>query len=355
MIYIRADGNTAIGMGHVMRCLAVAEAVTKLNCPPLVFLAADEGCRELIEDRGFCVFSLETDYREMLGEMPQLERVLDRRSDLVFVDSYYASDEYYLALGKLARVACFEDLGVPHPVDLLINYNLYAPQLEQRYRASLNEQNQQNLYPKNVLLGTSYMPLRRAFQKPSGYQLRDRVTQILITTGGSDPYFAAGAITDALIKDTMILEKGIHLHLVSGPYNQYAQELQSRYGSTAQITIHEKVKNLRSLLLESDIVISAAGSTVYEASSIGVPMVVFYFAENQRQGAEALAACTEITNAGCFAEEGSAVADRIREAVRRCISDSAYRERLCQQETALIDGRGAHRIAEQIEALCRRS
>ena len=238
MIYIRADGNTAIGMGHVMRCLAVAEAVAKLNCPPLVFLAADEGCRELIEDRGFCVFSLETDYREMLGEMPQLERVLDRRSDLVFVDSYYASDEYYLALGKMARVACFEDLGVPHPVDLLINYNLYAPQLEQRYRASLNEQNQQNLYPKNVLLGTSYMPLRRAFQKPSGYQLRDRVTQILITTGGSDPYFAAGAITDALIKDTMILEKGIHLHLVSGPYNQYAQELQSRYGSAAHITIH---------------------------------------------------------------------------------------------------------------------
>ena len=38
----------------------------------------------------------------------------------------------------------------------------------------------------------------------------------------------------------MIMEKGIHLHLVSEHYNQYAQELQSRYGSAAQITIHEK-------------------------------------------------------------------------------------------------------------------
>ena len=37
MIYIRADGNTAIGMGHVMRCLAVAEAIAKLDCLPLVF------------------------------------------------------------------------------------------------------------------------------------------------------------------------------------------------------------------------------------------------------------------------------------------------------------------------------
>jgi UDP:flavonoid glycosyltransferase YjiC (YdhE family) len=49
------------------------------------------------------------------------------------------------------------------------------------------------------------------------------------------------------------------------------------------------------------------------------------------------------------------VADRIGEAVRRCIDDSAYRERLCQQERALVDGSGAHRIAEQIRALCRRA
>lgn len=163
MIYIRADGNTAIGMGHVMRCLAVAQAVAELDCPPLVFLTADDKCRDMIEGRGFCVFSLDTDYRRMLDELPQFERILDKKSDLVFVDSYQASDEYYLKLGKLARVACFEDLGEAHPVDLLINYNIYAPQLEQRYRAAASGQNQDQ-YPKNVLLGTSYVPLRKAFQ-----------------------------------------------------------------------------------------------------------------------------------------------------------------------------------------------
>ena len=354
MIYIRADGNTAIGMGHVMRCLAVAQAVAELDCPPLVFLTADDKCRDMSEGRGFCVFSLDTDYRRMLDELPQFERILDKKSDLVFVDSYQASDEYYLKLGKLARVACFEDLGEAHPVDLLINYNIYAPQLEQRYRAAASGQNQDQ-YPKNVLLGTSYVPLRKAFQKPSSYQVRDKVTQILITTGGSDPYFAAGAIADALLGDTMMQQQKMHLHVVSGPFNQYADALRDRYGHAAQITIHEQVKNLRSLLLESDVVISAAGSTIYEVSSLGVPMIVFYYAENQRQGAEALAAGTEIVNAGCFAKEGSAVADRIGEAVRRCIDDSAYRERLCQQERALVDGSGAHRIAEQIRALCRRA
>ena len=32
MFYIRADGNTKIGMGHVMRCLSVAEATAKHGC-----------------------------------------------------------------------------------------------------------------------------------------------------------------------------------------------------------------------------------------------------------------------------------------------------------------------------------
>ena len=54
MFYIRADGNTQIGMGHVMRCLSIAEAAADLGerCKS-VFLTADDECRSLIEERGF--------------------------------------------------------------------------------------------------------------------------------------------------------------------------------------------------------------------------------------------------------------------------------------------------------------
>lgn len=362
MIYIRADGNTAIGMGHVMRCLAVAEAIAEQDGPPPVFLTADEGCRGMIEDRGFEALVLGTDYREMMSELPQLERLLDSIADIVLVDSYQANNEYYLKLRELVRVACFEDLGEAYPVDLLINYNIYAPELEHRYRAAHGHPHkalpvEADSYPHKVLLGTAYMPLRKAFQRPSGYQIRERVTDLLITTGGSDPHFAAGAITDALLDDRMIREQGLHLHLVSGPFNQFVHVLKSRYDcyrsedSAVQITIHENVKDLRSLLLGSDIVISATGSTIYEVSSLGVPMIVFYFAENQRQGAEALKKRTDIVNAGCFAKNSGAVIEQIREAVKRCIGDFAYREQLNQQETGLVDGRGAQRIARQLKAL----
>ncbi len=366
MLYIRADGNTDIGMGHVMRCLAVAEAAAdRDSLHPPVFITADEGCCSMIGDRGFRVIVLDTDFRDMMSELPRLKQLFqeepDSDSTVLLVDSYQVSCDYYLELRKLVRVACFEDMGMAYPVDLLINYNIYAPGLERNYAGT-------GQCPVRVLLGAAYMPLRKAFQEPAGYVIREKVTDVIITTGGSDPYFAAAALTDALCGDGVIAGQGIRLHLISGPFNRFAEELKRRYqcgtvrewhghriaesvGGSVAVTVHEGVKDMRSLLLESDVVISATGSTIYEVSSLGVPMIVFYFAENQRQGAEALGALTDIVNAGCFAAERGAVADRVRAALRRCIDDRSYRERMHSQEKGLIDGRGAHRIAGELMEL----
>lgn len=339
MLYIRADGNTDIGMGHVMRCLSVAEAADS-KMQDIAFITADGGCRAMIEERGFDVIVLDTDYRDMTGELPVLAGLIHKGRDIVLVDSYQAGDDYYLALGKLAATACFEDMGQPYPVDLLINYNIYAPDLAANYKG----------LPK-TLLGVEYMPLRKAFQEPPEYTVKDKVTSVVITTGGSDPYFAAGSFAEALLNDGFVLEHGIHLHLISGPFNKYADELKARYGACENVSIHENVKDMRSLLLESDVVISATGSTIYEVSTLGVPMIVFYFAENQRQGAEALGRLTDIVNAGCFASDGRLVACRVADTLEKCICDKGYRELLCRQEKGLVDGKGALRIVQQLEEL----
>ena len=368
MLYIRADGNAESGMGHVMRCLSVAEAATNIDhVYPPVFITADGGCRTLIEERGFRVIVLETDYRDMMSELLQLDSLLQKQ-DVLLVDSYQADSGYYLALRKLVNVACFEDTGQAYPVDLLINYNIYAPDLERHYKEQNPGSGANGRFPREILLGAEYMPLRKAFQEPTGYVVNNKVTDVTITTGGSDPYFAMGAFADVLSSDRTLAEQGIHLHLISGPFNRFAGELKRRYQHDGvrewhgckkelshmcgvTITIHENVKDMRSLLLDSDVVITATGSTIYEVSSLGVPMIVFYFAENQRQGAEALEKLTDIVNAGCFSRNPELVADNIREALKRCITDKSYRKLLHRQERELIDGKGARRIAEQLMGL----
>lgn len=351
MIYIRADGNADIGMGHVMRCLSIAEAVAmEAGQQKPMFLTADECCVQMIADRGFPYLVLNTDYRDMMSELVQLSEMLNKEKDVILVDSYQVSNEYYTALGQLAKVACLEDMGEPYPVDLLINYNIYGPQLAAKYQEQIDG-DKHVVYPRNILLGVEYMPLRRAFQQPSTYVVKEKVTDVTITTGGSDPCFAAGAFMETFLCDGDLAGQELHWHLISGPFNSFAEQLKNRYQTCDNVTIHENVKNMRSLLLQSDVVLSATGSTIYEVSSLGVPMIVFYFAENQRQGAEALAQMTDIINAGCFASDAGAVTARAVEAVKKCVSQKNYRSLLSEQEKQLVDGKGAQRIAKRLLTL----
>lgn len=339
MLYIRADGNSTVGMGHIMRCLSIAAAMEERP----VFLTACAECRPFIEERGYRVTVLPTDYRRMEEELDFLEGFLGEEGDLgaerpVFlVDSYHATAGYFNGLGRLGAVACMEDMGISYPVDLLINYNLYAPQLE--YSRGLR-----------TLLGASYAPLRLEFAESCAYDIRESVRHILLSTGGGDPLFAASGFLEAFLEEWQGEDAPV-FHVVSGPVNSHAGELRAGYGGHPRVVIHEGVSDMKGLMGQCDAALAAAGSTIYELCAVGVPMVCFYFAENQRQGAECLAERIGVVNAGNYAEDAGKTAERAKRALARCISDREYRKNLHAQERRLVDGQGARRIAEKLQEL----
>lgn len=351
MFYIRADGNSVIGMGHIMRCMSIADAATEtdINNKPVFITACEEGS-QMIKDRGYEVIQLCTDYQNMESELPKLSEILNK-DDIILVDSYQVTINYYNELGKLCHTACLEDMGEPYPVELLINYNIYGPDLEASYLVSRSELGQ---IPKNILLGVEYIPLRKEFSVKSGYIIKDNVKKVLITTGGSDPYFVTDAFCKMFINSEFFQEQDIEFHIISGPFNKFRDELVAKYGNTKNIVIHENVKDMKSLMLESDVVITATGSTIYEVSALGVPMICFYFAENQRQGAEAFAKLTPVINAGCFASEKEQVLNKILNALKKCVVEKAYRELLSMEEMKFIDGKGARKLAKNILGLSNR-
>ena len=344
MNIIRADGNSEIGMGHVMRCLSIADVMTKKT----VFVTACEESRSFLEAKGYQTVLLPTDYRDMEAELPIWRHSLqdwikaaggDGEKPVILVDSYRMTDRYLTELRRMGAVACMDDMGTPYPVDLLINYNLYGTELD---------------YPKGLrtLLGADYIPLRREFRGENSFRVRERVRNVLITTGGGDPCFAAAGFLDAFLKPTGQGEiDSMIFHVVSGPVNRFADELKARYGKNERVVIHENVKDMKGLMCECDVVLTAAGSTVYEVCALGVPMICFYFAENQRRGAECLAERTEIVNAGDYSLAGQETIERACAELSLQANDLVRRKRLSERERRLVDGRGAGRIAEALGAL----
>lgn len=341
--YIRADGNEQIGMGHVMRCLTIADAMKRYQVNP-VFLTASKECVEVITQRGFLVELLESDYRDMLSELPLLENKVSQHTwkekPVILVDSYQVTEEYYQRLGKLFKVACMEDMGISYPVELLINYNIYAPRLSYD-REKIGK----------CCLGALYTPLREEFQTDAQYKVKDKVTDVMITTGGSDPLCAAKAFADAILAMPQFIQSGIKLHIISGPFNPFVNLLKDTYADCSQVIIYEKVKNMKEIMKQCDVVLTAAGSTVYEVSALGVPMIVFYYAENQRQGAEILPEITGVFNLGDFAHEKEETIENVKGALLRHMEDLEYRRFLHKQEKDVVDAKGADRLAREVIGL----
>ena len=309
MVVIRADANSKIGMGHVMRCLSVVDALVKCG-EEVLFVTADDTPVPLLTKKGIPYRVLHTDYADLEAELPKLwevlrelpqgaespEAALAQKNTSILVDSYYVTEKYLAALKKRITTIYMDDIyAFSYPVDMLINYNIYGEEMGYEKDAAFAD--------TKLLLGTEYVPLREEFSAGAGYvQSRKKLSPgaenvmpeterllqtagqgrmaadggILITTGGSDSFNLAGQLLMEAMKYDALKEK--EYHVVSGSLNPHIGEQQALAQKHENIHIHCNVTNMAELMAESEVALSAGGSTLYELCAMGVPVIAFSFA-----------------------------------------------------------------------------
>lgn len=373
MVVIRADANSKIGMGHVMRCLSVADALVKRR-EEVLFVTADDTPVPLLTKKGIPYRVLHTDYADMEAELPGLlcilqeltqraelpEEVLSRmssqRKDIaILVDSYYVTEKYLAALKKRITTIYMDDIyAFSYPVDMLINYNIYGEEMGYEKDAAFAD--------TKLLLGTKYVPLREEFSAGAGYvQSRKELSLgaanvtpaeeggILITTGGSDSFNLAGQLLMEAMKYDALKEK--EYHVVSGSLNPHIGELQALAKKHENIHIHCNVTNMAELMAESEVALSAGGSTLYELCAMGVPVIAFSFAENQERLVQTFVKRGIAQYGGNYRTDGNKMIQNTIAGLETLLEDKNLRTEYRKKARTLVDGKGAERIAEAIQAL----
>lgn len=243
LIGIRADANSIIATGHVMRCITIARQLVKLG-ENVTFFMADEESKAVYDlyaaDLHGCTpVVLGSSWDDKMGEVEVLTAALRERGvRALLVDSYSVTCGYFRELRRVCPVAYIDDLGKEaYPVDLLINYSGYYKELgyEKMYAGKRNEGGQ----PTQFLLGLKYAPLREQFCAEGGADIRKRfpVTQeridaktstlspseencagisgtgrqninILLTAGGGDMHGMLIAVLEEASRRGLILEVG---------------------------------------------------------------------------------------------------------------------------------------------------
>lgn len=338
MILIRADGGREIGSGHIMRCLSVAGALRERG-KEVLFVLADDAAAGLLAERGQQFLLLHTDYRKPEEELPALIPLLEMHGpELFLADSYFVTAEYLKQVGRYTRTAYMDDMcAFPCPADVVVNYNIYGELLPYRRQA----------LPQNhvFLLGCAYVPLRAEFRNVD-YAVKENAANVLITTGGSDTYNLAGQILEAALADTGAGK--LHYHVVSGAFNRYLPKLQKIEKTHDSVQIHQNVRNMAELMKQCDIVVTAGGSTMYELCAVGVPIVCFSFADNQERLVETFVEKRLACYGGNYRTEKEELPRRVVEHIRLLAESKMLREDYSRREKALVDGKGAERLAEAL-------
>ena len=96
--------NAQIAMGHIMRCLSIADALHGLG-EPVRFILADEQAVSLLKQRGYDAIVLHTKWNHMEEELPVLSQVIQNEHiEKMLIDSYQVTQRYLTELSKLVTI-----------------------------------------------------------------------------------------------------------------------------------------------------------------------------------------------------------------------------------------------------------
>ncbi|HEY1659128.1 MAG TPA: UDP-2,4-diacetamido-2,4,6-trideoxy-beta-L-altropyranose hydrolase [Candidatus Sulfotelmatobacter sp.] len=332
-LLIRADATIAIGMGHVMRCLALAQAWQDAGGIVLFFMAQPSSAmrQRLVAERIEVV-----ELASGPGSPDDAEELLDlaqaRNAQWIVVDGYHFDAAYQRRIKDGGRKLLFiDDMGKAEPycADIVLNQNLHAAATmysRERYT--------------QLLLGAPYILLRRNFTaRPRRDRIGRDASRLLVSMGGSDPGNLTAKILQALKKLNLPAWEAI---AVIGEDNEFSQSLSDTIlTNRLPVQLSENPPNMAELMEWSDFAVSAGGTTIWELAFMGVPTLAITRGEQERMLMSAAAAREIAIDLGAFQSIDSI---EIKRAVESLAHDTDRRLRMSKAGPALSDGRGASRV-----------
>jgi UDP-2,4-diacetamido-2,4,6-trideoxy-beta-L-altropyranose hydrolase len=352
-VAFRTDASVAIGTGHVMRCLTLADALTKRGAacafvcrhlPPSladVITARGHGLHRLppaapgFDDLAHSPWLGTTMAADAADCAPVLAGL---NPDWLVVDHYALDARWTRALrGALPhmRVLAIDDLA-----DRVLECDLLVDSTAGRcagdYDGLVRDGAPRLTGPMFAPLRPEFAALRPAALARRGGQLR----RILVTMGGVDAENATGRVLAAL--------EGLDLAVtvVMGGSAPHLDAVRAQVATMAGARLVVDSPDMATLMGQADLAIGAAGSTAWERCALGLPALLLVLADNQRMVAAGL------EQAGAAHVLGEGVAADWPSHLPRLLAQIDL-ARMSAAAAALTDGAGAGRIVAMLSALPR--
>ncbi|RZM82620.1 UDP-2,4-diacetamido-2,4,6-trideoxy-beta-L-altropyranose hydrolase [Leptolyngbya iicbica] len=335
-LLIRADAAAAIGTGHIMRCLALAQA-WQSEGGMVTFLMADAApaLAARIKAEGFSVIHHPHPDGSAADSIHTVAVAQTLGTERVVVDGYHFGAAYQQQLKAAGlKVLFIDDNGHAdyYAADWVLNQNIHAHPELYSHREPYTQ----------LLLGTRFALLRKEFWPWRGWQrqIAPVARKILVTLGGGDPDNVTLKVMQALQQVTV---PDLEVVVVVGGSNPHFETLQAA-ADTASIKFDlcRNVSNMPELMAWADVGIISGGSICWEAFFMGLPVVSIITADNQLQLVKRLQENQALHNLGWHDYLNP---KQIASVLIELCSSQDPREFQSRKNSSVVSGFGAHETA----------
>ena len=335
LILVRADCSAEMGSGHVMRCLALAQAWQDDGGVAAFAMAAQSPAttaRLAAEDiRVYPVAAAPGSPEDATQTIALARRLV---TEWVVVDGYHFDADYQRAIRHAGlHLLAVDDFGhcAHYCASLILNQNSNAS--KDYYTHCENS--------TRLLLGLPFVLLRREFTRWLGWrrELQPLGRFLLVTMGGADP----GNVTPQVMASlTRMRSTDLAATVVVGGANPHYDDVVAAAASSAiAFDIQRNIQDIPEYMARADLAIIAAGGTLWELMFMGCPTMVFartplqesILLDLERQGALVY-----------LGYEDAIDQDRLAATTDKLVRSADDRHGLTLAGKRLIDGHGAARV-----------
>lgn len=258
-LLFRADGSTQTGLGHIMRCLALADMLGDTFDRRFAIQHSSDAVLKLLAKHNVPVLELQSNE---VGEL--LTHISD--GDVVILDGYTFDEAFQRAVREKAHKLVFiDDLVSGHQVaDVVINHvgDVTAAEYQTEPYTTL-------------LLGAHYALVNPAFVQKA--QPKDGENKAFVNMGGVDLHNVSHQVVDLLLS----INPSLRITLALGAANLHADTFADFPKESLSVQKNLSAKQMARAIGGSGLSVVAASTIAYEVASISRPMIIIQTADNQ--------------------------------------------------------------------------
>lgn len=359
---IRADASKAIGIGHVMRCLALAEWLYSHKVRPLLLTKYPN---KLIESK----VSL------LKGQIIYLPKSSSPPSDTYFHSRWLngsESDDAKLCVDAIESE--IQKIG-KSPLFIVVDHYALAAPWEKKVSAhapilvvdDLSDRQHEckwlidqtfgkkdddylGLVPDKtkLMIGPQYALIRKEFTEAAkllNRNLPKTEVRLLLTLGGVDKNNDTSKVLFFLDACMDINKTKIVTTVITSNSNPNLYNLKKVVARMKNTSLLLDVNNMAELMATHDVCIGAAGSTSWERCVMSLPTISIVLAENQKTIAKNLADAEVVLDLGLMA---NITQEKFMEIFYSLINDINLYNSLSIKSKSICDGLGCIRIMKEV-------